>query len=159
MKVRVLGAVAALLLVTNLLTGWLLISARRESREADRNDASMAVGALLDAAWAIEPITDPADVETKDRGLRAYKALQTAYDSLYALESRNKLSAYGPRWAEVTNTLQGPLGAMILTGDYRELPTVKRRLVGIAGLMPTTGANALASLQQGQSRLSEVTQP
>lgn len=119
----------------------------------------MAVGALLDAAWAVEPISDPADVETKERVFRAYKALQTAYDSLYALESRDRLSSYGPRWSEVTNTLQGPLGAMVVTGDYTELPTVKRRLAGIAGLLPITGANVLASLQRGQSRLIEVTQP
>ncbi len=155
LKARILGIAVSLLAVTNLVTGWLLYSAIQDRKELDRRDAGMAIGQLHEAWWDLQPVTGASNADAPERVLRAAQKLQISYQALYGLELRNELPTNGQRWSAVTNVIQGPLNRMIISRDYSDLPTVKRRLEGIADLVPVD-SQALPKLRETQNRLREV---
>lgn len=136
------------LVLSNLVTGWKLYSSAHTAKEQSRQHADMAVGQIHEALRELQPVSSPVDADDTDRILRAAQKLQTAYEALYELERRNELPVSDPGWPQVVNAIRGQLPTMIVSHDYTNLPTVKRRMDRLARLVPLDNTKALPRLRE-----------
>jgi hypothetical protein len=146
-------AAIALLLVTNLVTGVKLHSASQRWQDLASRQAGMAAGQVYEASVDLGSVSSPAQADSL---LRAVLKLDSAYYTLYELELQNRLPQGPRRWSETVNVIQGPLRAMLASGDYSGLPAAKQRLAKLAALLPPNQGNPLAELRAAQNRLDDV---